>query len=209
MTSAKSISTRGGMPRARQLLTRWRCHGCSVMPSSSANAVFPPAESMSFADSSGFMDTESTHAVYHLQSPCGPSVYTGRVRSPVMSDKDVFDQVLRLAWERRKWRRADLIRELDVTKQDLTNWKRRGVPSNRYALIAKKIGCAIEDLLQEDSIKKPLRSRSEPVLLVTRADLDALPDGEREMANQLIETIRKAVSSVAKKQRSKPIPKSA
>ena len=207
--SAQSISTRGGMPRARQLLTRWRYHGFSVMPSSSANAVLPPAESMSFADSSGVIDTESTHEVYRLQSQCGPSIYTVRVRLTGMGDETVFDRVIRLAWERRKWKRADLIREFDVRKQDLTNWKRRGVPAARHAEIARKLGCSIEEFLYGDSVKKPLGSRSAPVLLVTRADLDALPDGEREMTNQLIETIRKAVSNVAKKQRSKPIPKSA
>lgn len=60
---------------------------------------------------------------------------------------DVFQRMLSLALERRGWDRAQLTRELDKRRQDLTNWKSRGIPPRELPRIARTIGCTVEELL--------------------------------------------------------------
>ena len=62
-----------------------------------------------------------------------------------MSDT-VFDRVIRKAGER-DWSQKDLADRIGVAPQNVTNWKRRGVPPDQYVTIADALGCSLDELL--------------------------------------------------------------
>lgn len=112
----------------------------------------------------------------------------------------VFQRMLELALARKGWDRVRLQKELDVSKQTMTNWQARGVPPGKYRLIATTIGCSLDELAgRATAADKP---PSPIVLLVTQADLDAMEAAKRETIIPLIKVIEGAVRGTARKLRS-------
>lgn len=53
-----------------------------------------------------------------------------------------------LTWAKeRGWSQSDLARELGVTPQDITNWKKRGMPPEWYQGAADVLGRTVDELL--------------------------------------------------------------
>jgi transcriptional regulator with XRE-family HTH domain len=53
-----------------------------------------------------------------------------------------------LTWAKeRGWSQSDLARELGVTPQDITNWKKRGMPPEWYQRTADVLERAVDELL--------------------------------------------------------------
>lgn len=61
-------------------------------------------------------------------------------------DETVFDRVIRKASER-DWSQKELADRIGVAPQNVTNWKRRGVPPDQYVVIADTLDCSLDDLL--------------------------------------------------------------
>lgn len=61
-------------------------------------------------------------------------------------DKRPIDRALELA-EARDWTQARFAAEIGATDQDITNWKKRGLPSKRFAKVAEVLGCSIDTLV--------------------------------------------------------------
>ena len=84
------------------------------------------------------MGVYGTQAVYEHKRCTRHGVTVADMRS--------IDRVLKLA-ERRQMTQADLARALGVERQDVTNWKARGMPANRLAAAAQTLGCSVDYLL--------------------------------------------------------------
>lgn len=61
-------------------------------------------------------------------------------------DETVFDRVLRKARDR-GWSQTELAERLGLSPQNITNWKNRGVPPDRYVGIADALSCSLDELL--------------------------------------------------------------
>jgi SOS-response transcriptional repressor LexA len=61
----------------------------------------------------------------------------------------IMDKVIRWAAQR-GWNKKELARQLNVESQYVTNWIKRGLPTHRYADVAKLFGRPIEDLFRDD-----------------------------------------------------------
>lgn len=61
-------------------------------------------------------------------------------------NETVFDRMIRKANER-EWSQSDLAIRLGVSPQNVTNWKRRGVPPEQYVRLADVLDCSLDDLL--------------------------------------------------------------
>lgn len=61
-------------------------------------------------------------------------------------DESVFDIVIRKAREK-DWTQSDLAVQLGLSPQNVTNWKRRGVPPDQYVKIADTLNCSLDELL--------------------------------------------------------------
>lgn len=69
----------------------------------------------------------------------------GMKRQPVPT----IETVLRLA-AAQEWTQARLARELGVSEQRLTNWKRRGMPTDYDRQVAEKLGVGVDVLYGRD-----------------------------------------------------------
>lgn len=61
-------------------------------------------------------------------------------------DESVFEIVIRKAREK-DWTQSDLAVQLGLSPQNVTNWKRRGVPPDQYVKIADTLNCSLDELL--------------------------------------------------------------
>lgn len=61
-------------------------------------------------------------------------------------DETVFDRMIRKASEK-DWSQSDLAVRLGVSPQNVTNWKRRGVPPDQYVNLADTLNCSLDELL--------------------------------------------------------------
>lgn len=61
-------------------------------------------------------------------------------------DETVFERVLRKARDR-GWSQSDLAERLGLSPQNITNWKSRGIPPERYVGIADALSCSLDELL--------------------------------------------------------------
>jgi transcriptional regulator with XRE-family HTH domain len=61
-------------------------------------------------------------------------------------DESVFERMIRKASER-DWSQTDLAVRLGVSPQNVTNWKRRGVPPDQYVNLADTLCCSLDELL--------------------------------------------------------------
>src|SRR5690606_38240454 len=139
--------------RRFQLLTRCCQPSSPSMPSRRPNSLSPPAASMSNELSVGVIATPIVNAVF---MPCQtlrlPALAVRSLPSTPMDEER--SRVARILSERMKalnmdWGAlADAIDILvpgrfDSTRQMVENWKRRGVPSSQYALVARAVGYTV------------------------------------------------------------------
>jgi len=47
-----------------------------------------------------------------------------------------------------------LARKLNVSPQDVTNWKKRGMPPEHYAAVAKAVNKTVDELIEPDELKQ-------------------------------------------------------
>jgi transcriptional regulator with XRE-family HTH domain len=140
--------------------------GFESMPSSSANAVLPPALSISRVVSSGVMERESTRRVYSASN----ETFTSRLHSaftlPAMTD-EVIDRALKIAKDRHGWNQPEFAQRIGAEKQHITNWKARGMPPARYAKVANVLGITVDELLGNKPAKQTTSANriSEPTVV--------------------------------------------
>jgi len=61
-------------------------------------------------------------------------------------DETVFNRVIRKARDR-GWSQSDLAERLSLSPQNITNWKSRGVPPERYVAIADALNWSLDEML--------------------------------------------------------------
>lgn len=101
-----------------------------------------------------------------------------------------LDRLLSVAESSRGWDRPKLTHELGASKQQIGNWKDRGVPTKEWAPIAKKLGVTVEQLIGGE---QPRRRAAGVLLTVTQEDVDHLDESARDLVLQLITAIRSAL----------------
>lgn len=144
------------------------------MPSSAANAVSPPAASIISAVSSGVMPRQCKHRVY-VPSNAAFNTSLNSLFSVWAMEKaeSTIERALRIARERKGWNQARFAAELNklglpVLPQHITNWKRRGLPPEHHAVVARALDITVDELL---GINAP------------RSGAEALTDRERRLLN--------------------------
>lgn len=60
---------------------------------------------------------------------------------------ELTKRVLDLAYSRKGWNQVELAEALGVGKNNVTNWKARGIPYSMLPKAAEKIGCTVDELL--------------------------------------------------------------
>lgn len=73
---------------------------------------------------------------------------------------------------------SDLANRLGVLPQDITNWKKRGLPSDKYLEVAETLGRSIDDLLGRTGYKRQpsnsnVTSKSTDIAVFERLDVRA------------------------------------
>lgn len=64
-----------------------------------------------------------------------------------------MDMVLALA-KAKGWKQHELAAKIGVTDQNITNWKKRGLPADKLAAAAQALGCSVDFLLgRSDSVQ--------------------------------------------------------
>lgn len=87
--------------------------------------------------------------------------------------ESTIERALRIARERKGWNQARFAAELNklglpVLPQHITNWKRRGLPPEHHAVVARALDITVDELL---GINAP------------RSGAEALTDRERRLLN--------------------------
>lgn len=62
------------------------------------------------------------------------------------SGESPIDRALRMA-RAKGWNQTRFAAELQVLPQDITNWKKRGLPSDKYVSVASALGCSVDELV--------------------------------------------------------------
>jgi hypothetical protein len=102
-----------------------------------------------------------------------------------------LERLLAVARERCGWDRPTLTAQLGATKQQLTNWRQRGVPPRAWPSIARKLGITVEALLSDQRTKT--KREPDTVLTVTRGELEEMEPAARDLVMQLISAIKRAL----------------
>lgn len=78
-----------------------------------------------------------------------------------------MNMVLALA-KAKGWNQSELAAKVGVTDQNITNWKKRGLPADKLAAAAEALGCSVDLLLgRSELVKSPvgLTLQAHPVIL--------------------------------------------
>lgn len=166
------------------------------MPSSFANSVSPPAAAIRWQASPGVI-ANIKHGVY-WQSNIACNTALNRLFSlTAMAGHNEksrpIDRALARAKERHGWNQVKFASELSkygrvVVPQDITNWKKRGMPPEHHETVAKMLGWSVDELL---GLKAYGIGGASPTMLVRDEVRFDLTDEER----QLIEAYRSASPS--------------
>lgn len=89
---------------------------------------------------------------------------------------------------------ADLARNLDVTQQKLTNWKRRGLPAREFDFLADKFGCNYKWLKTGEGAmhSRPTKFLSKDEMVRKEVDelLDTMNGLELLQAKSILEIVK-------------------
>lgn len=137
-----SIGTR---PRLIQLPTV-----CTVSPSSRATAVRPPEDSTACLS----VDMQLLHSMLNpsVNTPCHD--FGGDLVTISGMNQRPIDRALAWAKERR-WNQSDLARAVNASPQDVTNWKKRGLPAEWHEPVARALGRSVDELLGGEGVQPP------------------------------------------------------
>lgn len=85
---------------------------------------------------------------HHVDSRSQQLVLFASSRSVYASDmsKSAIDMVLALA-KAKGWKQTELADKIGVKTQNITNWKTRGLPPEKLAVVAEVLGCSVDLLL--------------------------------------------------------------
>jgi len=138
-----------------------------VIPSSAANAVLPPALSMSCELSAGVMGPKITRPVYDSSNAtCKSTIHKTFMLSGMSGKDEVTLRALGIAKEKFGWTRSDFSEKAGVSPQVITNWLARGMAPKAYQRIAKRLQITVDELLGKAPAGDPPTHRvSEPTVV--------------------------------------------
>lgn len=111
------------------------------MPNSSATLVGPPSSAMALFNVC--MPTFKHDVYIGVNELCNTPINV-LCRLGLMKERTI-DRALR--WAREKgWSKAEFARQLGVTQANITNWNRRGMPTDKEELVADTLGCTLDEL---------------------------------------------------------------
>ena len=89
---------------------------------------------------------------HSVEAPLSPPVYAVEVTN------DPISRVLNLARDS-GWSQVELARRVGVSTQNITNWKKRGIPADKLPDVAEALGCSVDYLLGRNMVEDSVISR--------------------------------------------------
>lgn len=161
------------------------------MPKSFAKAASPPAAAISSDVSPGVMAGHIKHSVYSKSNTaCNNKLNNAfnihrmaKTKAPPPNTNSI-KIALKIARDKHKWNQSDFARELalasgkPIRPQDVTNWKKRGMPAEHLEAASRVLQCSVDELLGRTASGR--QGTTEPwTLNFPRALYDQLDKDER------------------------------
>lgn len=158
------------------------------MPSSCANLVSPPAMAISRAVSAGVMAPDIKHDVYLPSNVPFNKTLNYLFSLPLMAEYREQDRPIDIALRRAKevfgWNQVEFAKELSkfgrvVVPQDITNWKRRGMPPEHHQNVATLLRMSLDELVMPNAVGYGVAEKSPIGYASLTAEEQALVDSYR------------------------------